>query len=70
MDDFESAFASPTDALYTDLDWKRTHTRLLVRAREWESKNRDDSFLLRGMDLQDALRWLAHAASLLAGLVQ
>ena len=29
-DDFDSTFASLVEALDTDLDWKRTHTRLLV----------------------------------------
>jgi hypothetical protein len=51
-DDFESTFALLIDALETDLDWKRRHTRLLQRSLEWNSKNRNDSFLLRGVDLQ------------------
>src|SRR5215472_6138415 len=63
-DDFRATFASLIEALDTDLDWKRTHTRLLVRAKEWEDKGRDDSFLLRGMDLQDALHWLAQAIAI------
>ncbi len=45
----------------TDLDWVRSHTPLLVRAREWDVKGRDSSFLLRGMDLQNAIQWLAQA---------
>jgi TIR domain len=63
-DDFESKFTVLVDAIDTDLDWKRTHTRLLGRAREWETKNRDASLLLRGIDLQDALKWLAQAPSI------
>jgi len=63
-DDFESTFASLIDALDTDLEWKRTHTRLLVRAVEWATKGRDDSFLLRGMDLQDGLQWLAQSPTI------
>jgi WD40 repeat protein len=39
------------------------HTRLLVRAQEWERKERDDSYLLRGMDLQEAEGWLAEAVT-------
>jgi hypothetical protein len=58
---FEAAFRSLIEALDTDLDWVRSHTRLLVRAREWDVKGRDGSFLLRGMDLQDATQWLAQA---------
>ena len=55
------AFQSLIQALDTDLDWVRSHTRLLVRAREWDVKGRDSSFLLRGMDLQNAIQWLAQA---------
>ena len=60
-DNFESAFGSFIDVLDIDLDWKRAHTRLLMRAVEWQAKSRNESFLLRGMDLQDALRWLGQA---------
>jgi len=59
---FEIAFQSLIQALDTDLDWVRLHTRLLVRAREWDVKGRDSAFLLRGMDLQNAVQWLAQAA--------
>jgi hypothetical protein len=34
---------------------------LLQRAKEWNVKAHNDSFLLRGMDLQDALQWLTQA---------
>jgi WD40 repeat protein len=63
-DDFDSKLGSLIDALDTDLDWKQTHTRVLVRAKEWDSNNRNESFLLRGMDLQDALHWLAQAPAI------
>lgn len=43
----------------TDLDWVREHTRLLVKAVEWESCNREASYLLRGQDLEHAEDWLA-----------
>ncbi|MEM9486623.1 MAG: TIR domain-containing protein, partial [Cyanobacteria bacterium P01_F01_bin.116] len=36
----------------------RSHTRLLVKAAEWDAANRDDSFLLRGNDLAESERWL------------
>ena len=49
------------EALDSDLDWKRSHTRLLVRAREWEAKGLDKSFLLRGKDLRDAEEWQSQA---------
>ncbi|HEY9623042.1 MAG TPA: CHAT domain-containing protein [Crinalium sp.] len=57
-DDFETAFQSLITAIDLDLEHVRTHTRLLVRAIEWESHGRNDSFLLRGSDLADAERWL------------
>jgi WD40 repeat protein len=44
--------------LDTDPEWVSTHTRLLVRATEWEEHERDASFLLRGQDLAQAERWL------------
>ena len=59
---FESAFHSLVEAIDTDLEWVREHTRLLVRAREWEARNRDASLLLRGKDLLDAQRWQSQAA--------
>lgn len=46
-------------ALDTDLPWVRAHTRLLVRATEWERERRDASFTLRGRDLDDFEEWLA-----------
>ncbi len=50
-------------ALDTDLDWVHAHTRLLVRAVEWDSKGRTNSFTLRGSDLKDAERWLGVAGT-------
>ncbi|MCI0555292.1 MAG: toll/interleukin-1 receptor domain-containing protein, partial [Anaerolineae bacterium] len=42
------------EALNTDLDWLAQHTRLLNRALEWERKGHNDSYLVRGTDLQEA----------------
>ena len=39
-------------ALDSDLDRVRAHTKLLVRAREWEAMNQDASLLLRGNELR------------------
>ncbi len=58
-DDFDKTFADLIDVLNVDLDYVRGHTRLLVRAREWEIRDRNDSYLLRGDDLNNAERWLA-----------
>jgi WD40 repeat protein len=58
-DNFEDAVDTFVEALETDLDWVRAHTRLLVRAREWEARNHDKSLLLRGSDLREAEHRLA-----------
>ena len=61
-DSFEQAFSNLQNALDTDLDYVRAHTRLMVRAREWQGKNRSGSFALRGEDLREAESWLAEGA--------
>jgi WD40 repeat protein len=53
-EDFEEAFQRLVRALDTDLAWAHDHTRLLVKAKEWEAHRRDNSFLLRGRDLDSA----------------
>jgi WD40 repeat protein len=58
---FEQTFERVIAAINTDREWVRAHTRLKEKATEWDSKNRDESFLLRGMDLQDAVQWLAQS---------
>ena len=57
-DDFATAFKELLKALDTDLDYLRTHTRLLMRSLEWRNKAQDSSYLLRGTDLADAQEWL------------
>lgn len=49
------------DTLNTDLDWVKGHTRLIIRATEWEQHDHDTSHLLRGQDLEKAEQWLAIA---------
>lgn len=61
-DDFDHAFSELLTAIDTDLDYVRAHTRLLVRAIEWQQKGRDDSYLLRGNDLQESAQWLTLGA--------
>ena len=61
-DDFEDAFERLLKALDTDMEWVHDHTRLLVRAKEWESKGHDRSMLLRGSELREAEEWQARAA--------
>ncbi len=64
--DFPAMGFNPTverliSAIDTDLKWVREHTRFLVRAKEWEANNLDDGFLLHGMELKEAVRWMGKA---------
>jgi TIR domain/WD domain, G-beta repeat len=61
-DDFEDSFERLLEALDTDMEWVRFHTRLLSGAKEWEKGRRDPSFLLRGKTLEEAERWQAEEA--------
>jgi WD40 repeat protein len=57
--EFDAGLARLLNALDTDLDAVRAHTRWLLKALEWESEGRDKSFLLRGSELKSAEAWLA-----------
>ena len=58
----DAAFDTLLEAIDTDLEWVRAHTRLGVRALEWDAKDREPSLLLRGRDLRASERWLATGA--------
>ena len=60
-DEFTEAVESLITAIQTDYEWVKAHTRLQVRALEWEGAEQDRSFLLRGTDLQQAESWIAAA---------
>src|SRR5262249_18745403 len=51
--------AEVAEALRQDLDWIREHTRLGELARRWEGRERRESLLLRGDDLDAAKAWMA-----------
>jgi hypothetical protein len=51
-DDFDIAFQRLIEAIALDIDRIHAHTRLLVRAIEWNDKGRKDGFLLRGKTLR------------------
>ncbi|HET9908543.1 MAG TPA: toll/interleukin-1 receptor domain-containing protein [Anaerolineales bacterium] len=53
-DPYENSLEKLVTAIHTDYDWVQTHRRLQVKALEWERNHQEDSFLLRGKDLQDA----------------
>ncbi|MBC7878149.1 MAG: toll/interleukin-1 receptor domain-containing protein [Anaerolineales bacterium] len=58
-DDFDASTAKLLTAIQTDYEWAQTHRRLQVKALEWERNNHENSFLLRGKDLQYAELQLA-----------
>jgi WD40 repeat protein len=62
-DDFDTAFQALLKAIDTDLEYVHTHTQLLIRTLEWEDKGRNDSFLLRGSNLNSAEQWLQQSAN-------
>jgi len=60
--ELEKTLPALVDAINTDLDWLAQHTRLFNRAKEWDSKGRNDSYLVRGNDLQDAEKFISEGA--------
>ncbi|MGQ4647999.1 TIR domain-containing protein [Lyngbya aestuarii] len=62
--DFFTNFGELTRILDADPDYIRNHTRLLLKAMEWEREGRDDSFLLRGKDLKAGEEWLAQSVNI------
>ena len=56
--DFLTNFGELTRTLDADPDYVKSHTRLLIKAKEWEQQKRDDSFVLRGKDLAASEEWL------------
>ena len=57
-DDFEANFELLIDALDTDLEYVKEHTRLLTRAIEWDQENRTRGLALSKQELQVAEGWL------------
>jgi WD40 repeat protein len=58
-DDFNTAVKKLMTAIQTDYEWAATQRRLQVKALEWERNHKENSFLLRGLDLLDAEQDLA-----------
>jgi WD40 repeat protein len=65
-DDGAATLQALLEALDADPDEVRAHTRLLMRALEWDRKGREPSLLMQGTDLRSAEEWLArvHPSSL------
>ena len=59
--DFDAAFQSLVETLNTDLGNVKTHTRLLVKALEWDHKQRRSDLLLRGDEFVISENWLVEA---------
>lgn len=63
-DDFKIGIGKLLKAIKTDYDWVEAHRRLQVKALEWERRDHEGSFLLRGRDLENAESLLVtHASS-------
>ncbi|MBC1276107.1 TIR domain-containing protein [Nostoc sp. UCD121] len=60
--DFEEALQSLLKALDTDLAHVKQHTRIIVRALEWDQKKRNNSYLLEGSELEEAEQWFTQGA--------
>ena len=56
--DFNANFNQLVRTIDTDREHVRHHSKWLQKAIEWDAKGHDDSFLLRGSNLQDAQQWL------------
>ena len=62
QDNFDETIPKLIESIQTDLEWVSKHTQLLNQATEWDSYNRNNSFLLNGTKLQDAEKWMADAS--------
>lgn len=56
---FGVALRQLSEALRTDIDWIREHTRFAELAARWRDRNKAEELLLRGEELQRAKNWLA-----------
>ena len=55
---FMGGLASLAEAINTNLPWVREHTRILLRAQEWENARRAEDRLLFGGEVAAARAWL------------
>lgn len=60
--DFEANLTALLEAIETDPERVKMHTKLIVRALEWDRNKRKAEFLLRGSDLNRAEEWLVSGA--------
>jgi hypothetical protein len=57
--DFGPGLTQLVEALNTDLEWLREHTRLLLRATEWDRGGRAENRLFSGNDIGAGKDWVA-----------
>ncbi len=62
-DNFKETLPKLVEAINTDLGWVQQHTKTLGQAVEWETKNRNSSFLLNGTELKEAETWMANGST-------
>lgn len=55
---YEAGVKKLLDSLSTEPQYVRRHTRLLVRAKDWELNERENSYLLVGDELNEFLKWI------------
>jgi len=60
-DDFKATIPQLVSAIQTDLGWVQQHTRILERSLEWERKNKNNSYLLQGEDLENGEKWMTES---------
>jgi hypothetical protein len=60
-DDIDVATKQLVEAINTDYEYLKFHTKLQVMALEWERQKRDSNFLLIGNALEEAEAFLAHS---------
>ncbi|MCF2150246.1 TIR domain-containing protein [Desmonostoc muscorum LEGE 12446] len=61
--EFFTNFGELIRTIDTDIEHVRAHTRVLIKAMEWDREKRDDSFLLRGKDLVTSEQWLEQSVN-------
>ena len=57
-DELQPAIESLIEAIQTDFEWVKVHTRLQVDALNWRENQRQPSYLYSGAKLRDAEKWL------------
>jgi len=61
-DNFDATLKTLLKTIATDLDYVRSHTRLLTRAQEWIASGRDRGYLLSVEETENAEIWFAQSS--------